>query len=99
MEPITTYGKMSRGQLLNELGDVTSSLAGRIKELGALQADINNDWYPIYAREPSNSVAAKEKAANYACLAMLNDKEFLLAEIHWLTSAKECLMVMVKHAT
>jgi hypothetical protein len=98
MEPITTYGKLSQHQLLDEMVGVVATLASRIRELAALQSDINRAWYPVYAREPASSVAAKERSAEYACLDLLNDKRDLEAEIDALTATRDLIQTILPYA-
>jgi len=99
MPDITTYGKMSRDELLNELADVTNTLQARLRELGGVTQDYNNEFYPLYFRAPGSSVTAKEKEANYGCLQLINDLAVLDGEIKALTVIKSCIETILPYAT
>jgi hypothetical protein len=98
MHPATAYGRLTRLELIEELLEVINTLNGKMKELGALQQDYNNDYFPAYWRAPGNSVASKEKEAEYACLAMLNDMALIRADIDVLTSLKDLLYFVIPYA-
>jgi hypothetical protein len=98
MESITELGKMNRQQLATELVGIVATLASRIRELGALQSDINHVWYPAYAQEPATSVAAKERAAEYASIHLLEDKSSLLADIDALTVTRDLIVTLLRYA-
>lgn len=98
MEQITNYGKLSAPQLRDELVSVVATLQSRVRELGGLQADINRVWYPAYAREPASSVSAKERAAEYACLDLINDKQEIEADVHALTVARDLIVTILPYA-
>jgi hypothetical protein len=91
----TEYGKLSKDELLQELGEVSATLASRLKEVGALQEDLNNSWYPAYAQSASGSVAAKEREAEFACLDLMNEKMMVQAEIAHLTVLRDCLVTVI----
>ena len=95
---ITTYGRLSKYELANELADVCNTLQAKMRELGALTQDYNNDYYVQYFRAPGNSVASKEREAEYACLQILNDRAVLEGEINALTVVKECIETIIEYA-
>jgi hypothetical protein len=98
MHPATAYGRLSRTELIDELFEVVNTLAAKIKELGALQQDYNNEYYPTYFRAPGNSVAAKEKEAEYNSLPMLNDMALIRADIEVLTTCRDLLYFVIPYA-
>jgi hypothetical protein len=98
MPDITMYGKMSKEDLAIELADVCNTLQSRIRELGGLVQDYNNDYYVAYFRAPGNSVSAKEREAEYSCLTLINERAVLDAEINALTVAKECIETILTYA-
>lgn len=98
MLDITTYGKLTKEELCSELADVTNTLQSKLRELGGLTQDYNNEFYPLYFRAPGNSVSAKEREANYGCLQMVNDLAVLDGEIKALTIVKECIETILTHA-
>jgi hypothetical protein len=98
MHAATAYGRLSRGELIEELFQVFNTLAARIKELGALQQDYNNEYYPSYYRAPGNSVAAKEKEAEYNSLQLMNDLALCKADIDMLTACRDLLYFVIPYA-
>jgi hypothetical protein len=99
MESIFNYGKLTRVQLRSELVEVTATLTSRIRESAALHSDYNRSFYPAYAREPSNSVAAKDRAAEFACIDQLNDRLLLDAEVKALTEARDLIVTILPYAS
>lgn len=65
MRPIHTYGQLSRDELKEELVQIMSGLAGGYKELSVAVIDQQREYLQAYIREPANSVAAKNRAAQY----------------------------------
>jgi hypothetical protein len=97
LRDLTIYGKLLPDELCEELAEVTALLYSKFKELAATKSDYNREWYPIYFRSPGNSVAAKEREANYECLQLLDDIDTLEADIAALTAGKECLTVILSY--
>jgi hypothetical protein len=98
MLDITNYGKMSKGELINELCSVSNTLYARLRELGGVTHEYNITFYDHYAKEPGSSVAAKERAANYNCVPLLNDLADVEGEIKALTVARDCITVILPYA-
>lgn len=98
MHPATAYGRLTRSELIEELFEVFNTLAARIKELGALTQDFNNEYFPSYFRSPGQSVAAKEKEADYNCLQIKNDIELCKADIDMLTACRDLLYFVIPYA-
>lgn len=94
----TKLGVMTQRELVDQLAQVTGNLESRIRELGGLTQDKNNDWYPAYFQAPANSVAAKEREAEFKCLPMINDMGMLQAEIDALTTIRDCIIVIIRYA-
>ena len=99
MDSATAYGRMSVSRLIEELEGITLTLSSRMRELGSLTQDYNNDFYPTYFRTPGNSVAAKEREANYQCLQHLNEIALVEADIRALTTLRDLLLTMLPYAT
>lgn len=98
MEQVTNLGKLNKPQLRNELVDIVSTLQSRLREYGGIVADYNSSYYPAYAQCPSNSVSAKERAAEYECLDQLNDKVQLEAELRALTAVRDLIVTILPYA-
>lgn len=95
---ITEYGRLSRADLITELCSVTNTLQSRIRELGGITHEYNITFYDAYAKEPGNSVAAKERAANFHCVPLLNDLADVEGEIKALTITRDTLLAILPYA-
>lgn len=98
MLDVTSYGKLTRSELVSELADVTNTLQSRLREYGATTEDYNSQFYAAYIRVPGNSVAAKERDANYDCLPVVNELALLDAEIKALTTIRDCITTILPYA-
>jgi hypothetical protein len=94
----TTYGRLTRSELITELLTITGMLSTRCRELGSVTADYNREFYPAYFVAPGNSVSAKEREANYKCITLLNEMVELEAEIKSLEIIKHLIETILPHA-
>jgi hypothetical protein len=85
-------------ELINEYVGICTVLSAKCKELGAVTADYNHDFYPSYFAAPGSSVTAKEKEANYKCLSLLNEKITLESEIQSLHIIKQLIETIIPYA-
>jgi hypothetical protein len=98
MEPVNNYGKLSRQALITELVEVSATLTARLRELGGLKQDHNNSFYPAYFRAPGNSVASKEREAEYQTQDIINEMGHVEADIEILSKNRELLLFLIPYA-
>jgi hypothetical protein len=94
MRDTTTYGKLDHDELRDELVEVCAALIEAINELPPLTADKNRSWIEGYARSPGNSVAAKEREAEYQTLDVTNELTEVNLRIRALTVKRELLELL-----
>jgi hypothetical protein len=64
---VLTYGKLTKDELREELVELTSRLSATYSDLAGQLQDQQRDYLSTYARSPGNSVAAKNREAQYYC--------------------------------
>ena len=97
MYQVTEYGKLNVPQLLEHLELVSNSIANNIRELASVTDDYNVEFYNAYARAATNSVAGKEREAEYQCLQLINQKLHLTAELDALNTIRDLIQLILEY--
>jgi hypothetical protein len=95
MRDTTIYGKLDDDELRDELVEVCAALVSAYNELGPLQADKSRTFIEFYARSPGNSVAAKEREADYHTLEINNDIQICELRIEALQIKRQLLEMLL----
>lgn len=95
MKNLTELARATKEELLSELCDHTNHLAGLYRSLSTTNHDFTIHWYNAYANAPTNSVAGKEREANYQCTEFLNEISHDEAEIKVFEKTIEVIMVLI----
>jgi hypothetical protein len=95
MRNVTTYNQLTEEEQREELVAVTSTLAAEYEHLGILLSDHQRDYLRDYATSPGNSVAAKNREAQYNNMELATEIFQMRAKINSLTLCRDLLTFLL----
>jgi hypothetical protein len=98
VRPITTYAKLDREELRDELCYIANALAAAYTDYTTVLTEERSDYLDAYARSPGSSVAAKEREAEYNTFHISREVAEAKAKIESLTVCRDLLVTLLAHA-
>ncbi len=95
MRNVTTYNTLTLQEQREELVAITSALAAEYEHLGIALSDHQRDYLRDYAVSPGNSVAAKNREAQYANMELATEIFHMRAKINSLIICRDLLVFLL----
>jgi hypothetical protein len=92
---VAEYGSLGIGELRAELIQITGAIASKYESLGAALADQQQDYITAYVQSPGNSVAAKNREAEWNTQVQIRDIIESRATINSLTLCRDLLVFLL----
>jgi hypothetical protein len=95
MRNVESYNKLTEDEQIEELVSITSSIAAEYQHLAIALADHQRDYLRVYATSPGNSVAAKNREAQYANMELATEIFHMRAKINSLVLCRDLLTFLL----